>query len=148
MLDRGKACYVLDGDNVRHGLNRDLGFSPRDRAENIRRIAEVARLMNDAGLVVMCAFISPFRKDREMARSIIGPEYFTEIYLDAGLDVCEERDPKGLYEKARAGVIPGFTGVSAPYEWPEHPSLTLDTGRMSIGECLESQDELILFTRV
>lgn len=137
LMISGSACYVLDGDNVRHGLNRDLGFSPRDRAENIRRIAEVARLINDAGLIVITAFISPFREDREMARNIIGPDNFLEIFLDAGLEICEGRDPKGLYKKARSGDLPGFTGISSPYEQPEHPALILDTGRMSIEECLE-----------
>ena len=138
LMDTGKACYVLDGDNVRHGLNRDLGFSPKDRAENIRRISEVARLMNDAGLVVITAFISPFREDREMARRIIGEEIFVEIYLNPGLATCEKRDPKGLYKMARAGQIPGFTGISSPYELPESPSLSLDTGKLSIMQCIDA----------
>jgi bifunctional enzyme CysN/CysC len=136
LMNLGKACYVLDGDNVRHGLNRDLGFSPLDRAENIRRISEVARLMNDAGLVAITAFISPFREDREMARSIIGGENFVEIHLNAKLDICEGRDPKGLYKKARTGEIPGFTGISSPYEPPEAPALCLDTGTLPIEQCL------------
>lgn len=136
LLNSAKACYVLDGDNVRHGLNRDLGFSPKDRAENIRRISEVARLMNDAGLIVITAFISPFREDRKMAMSIIGAENFVEIHLDADLNICEERDPKGLYKKARSGEIQGFTGISSPYELPESPALRLDTGRLSIEECI------------
>jgi adenylyl-sulfate kinase len=126
---------MLDGDNVRGGLNRDLGFGPDDRSENIRRIAEVARLMNDAGLVAITAFISPYREDRDMARKIIGAERFIEVYLDASLEACEKRDPKGLYRKARAGEIPEFTGVSAPYEPPEAPSLTLDTAGRSVDEC-------------
>jgi len=141
LLDVGRACYVLDGDNVRHGLNRDLGFSPKDRTENIRRIAEVARLMNDAGLVVITAFISPFREDREMARGIVGADRFLEVHLDAELALCEGRDPKGLYKKARAGEIPGFTGISSPYEPPESPALSLDT-RQPIESCLEALLEL------
>ncbi|MEI6826600.1 MAG: adenylyl-sulfate kinase [Desulfuromonadales bacterium] len=138
LLDTGKACYVLDGDNVRHGLNRDLGFSPKDRTENIRRISEVARLLNDAGLVVITAFISPFREDREMARRIIGENNFVEIFLNPGLETCEDRDPKGLYKKARAGEIPGFTGISSPYELPESPALSLDTGKLSVEQCIEA----------
>ncbi|MFZ4855243.1 MAG: adenylyl-sulfate kinase [Desulfuromonadaceae bacterium] len=138
LMDTGKACYVLDGDNVRHGLNRDLGFSPKDRTENIRRISEVARLMNDAGLVVITAFISPFREDREMARRIINDENFVEIFLNPGLETCEGRDPKGLYKKARTGELPGFTGISSPYELPESPALSLDTGRLSIEQCIEA----------
>ncbi|HIJ89168.1 MAG TPA: adenylyl-sulfate kinase [Desulfuromonadales bacterium] len=138
LMDTSKACYVLDGDNVRHGLNRDLGFSPKDRTENIRRISEVARLMNDAGLVVITAFISPFREDREMARRIISAENFVEIFLNPGLETCEGRDPKGLYKKARTGELPGFTGISSPYELPESPALILDTGRLSIEQCTEA----------
>lgn len=138
LLERGRACYVLDGDNVRHGLNRDLGFSPKDRTENIRRIAEVARLMNDAGLMVITAFISPYRDDRAMARGIIGQGNFIEIHVSTDLSVCEERDPKGLYAKARAGQIAEFTGVSAPYEAPLTPEMALDTGKLSLPECVES----------
>ncbi len=130
LMDMGKACYVLDGDNVRHGLNRDLGFSAEDRSENIRRIAEVAKLMNDAGLIVLSSFISPFRADRALAREIIG-EAFSEVYVDAPLEVCEERDPKGLYRKARAGEIAEFTGLTSPYEAPEKPEILLDTASSS-----------------
>jgi bifunctional enzyme CysN/CysC len=137
LLLSGRSSYVLDGDNVRHGLNRDLGFSPKDRAENIRRIAEVARLMNDAGLIVITAFISPFREDREMARQIIGMERFIEVYLNTPLEVCEGRDTKGLYRKARAGEIQGFTGITSPYEPPDSPRLTLDTAAISVGECVQ-----------
>lgn len=137
LLARGRACYVLDGDNVRHGLNRDLGFSPADRTENIRRIAEVSRLMNDAGLMVITAFISPYRDDRAMARGIIGQGNFIEIHVSTDLEVCEKRDPKGLYAKARAGTIAEFTGVSAPYEAPLSPELTLDTGRTPLPDCVE-----------
>jgi bifunctional enzyme CysN/CysC len=138
LIDAGHACCVLDGDNVRHGLNRDLGFSPRDRAENIRRVAEVARLMNAAGLIVITSFISPFREDREMARQIVGADQFVEVYLSTPVEVCETRDPKGLYRKARTGELQGFTGISAPYEAPEAPALLLDTGSLSIEECLAS----------
>jgi len=123
---RGRACYVLDGDNVRHGLNRDLGFSAADRSENIRRIAEVAKLMNDAGLIVITAFISPFRADRALAQEVVGLESFCEVFVDTALSVCEARDPKGLYRKARAGQIAEFTGISSPYEIPEAPGLTID----------------------
>ncbi|GAB4300946.1 MAG: adenylyl-sulfate kinase [Desulfuromonadia bacterium] len=137
LVEKGHPCFVLDGDNVRHGLNRDLGFSPRDRTENIRRVAEVARLMNDAGLLVIASFISPFREDREMARGIIGEERFIELYLSTPLPVCESRDPKGLYRKARQGDIPGFTGVSAPYEPPDAPSMTIDTSRTAPDEAAE-----------
>jgi len=136
LIQQGHPCFVLDGDNVRHGLNRDLGFSPKDRTENIRRVAEVARLMNDAGLIVIASFISPFRADREMAREIIGEERFVEVYISTPLEVCESRDPKGLYRKARQGDLPGFTGVSAPYEPPDAPDLVIDTARTPPGESL------------
>lgn len=128
LLERGRFAYVLDGDNVRHGLCRDLGFSEADRHENIRRIAEVARLMNDAGLIVISAFISPYRIDRDNARGIVGAGRFVETHIDATLAICEGRDPKGLYRKARAGELKDFTGISAPYEAPERPELRIDTG--------------------
>lgn len=131
LTDRGRSCYVLDGDNVRHGLNKNLGFSAEDRSENIRRIAEVAKLMNDAGLIVISAFISPFRQDRRQAREIIGSDRFREIFLNTPLAVCESRDPKGMYKMARAGRIADFTGISSPYEAPEAPFLTLDTDHFS-----------------
>ncbi len=124
---RGTHCMILDGDNIRHGLNRDLGFSPEDRAENIRRIGEVAKLLTHAGLVTLVAFISPYRKDRESARSIQEQGDFIEVYLDAPVEVCEARDPRGLYRRARAGEISEFTGVSAPYEAPLKPELVLYT---------------------
>jgi len=127
LFDRGDQVYVLDGDNVRLGLNKDLGFSAEARAENIRRVAEVARLFADAGMIVLTAFISPYRADREAARAIVGAN-FLEVHLDADLAVCESRDPKGLYRKARAGEIADFTGISAPYEAPDSPELTVDTG--------------------
>jgi bifunctional enzyme CysN/CysC len=118
---QGYRTYLLDGDNVRQGLNRDLGFSDTDRIENIRRVAEVAGLMMDAGLIVLTAFISPFRAERELARSLIGPDRFSEIHVDTPLEVCEQRDPKGLYRKARAGLLPNLTGIGSPYEVPERP---------------------------
>lgn len=132
LTDAGRPAYVLDGDNLRHHLNRDLGFSPQDRKENIRRSAEVAHLMNDAGLIVIAAFISPLREDRAMACDIIGAENFIETYVSTPCQVCEARDPKGLYTKARAGLIPQFTGVSAPYEVPLDPALVLDTDGLSL----------------
>lgn len=138
LISRGIACSVLDGDNVRHGLNRDLGFSPHERTENIRRVAEVARLMTDAGLIVLTSFISPCRVDRSMARSIIGTEQFMEVYLNASLDVCEKRDTKGLYRKARLGEITGFTGISSPYEPPDNPDVSIDTGLLTIDACVNA----------
>ena len=137
LLDGGHAAYVLDGDNVRHGLNRDLGFSPQDRTENIRRIAEVARLLNDAGLIVITAFISPYCEDRAMARSIIGADDFMEVHVNTPLEVCEGRDPKGFYRRARAGELPAFTGVSAPYEPPLEPVCSLDTADNNVDECVD-----------
>jgi len=134
LLNEGHFCFVLDGDNVRHRLNNDLGFSAEDRRENIRRIAEVAHLMNEAGLIVISAFISPYREDREMARAIIGEQRFVEVHVNTTVEVCEERDPKGLYAKARAGHIPEFTGVTSPYEFPLSPMLKLDTAIVSLQE--------------
>jgi adenylylsulfate kinase len=134
LVSQGQACYVLDGDNVRHGLGRDLGFNQQDRHENIRRVAHVAQLMNDAGLIVITALISPMQADRAMARDIVGAGNFIETYLSASVDTCARRDPKGLYAKARAGQIPSFTGISAPYETPLHPELEVDTARLTPGE--------------
>ena len=131
LMSEGRACYVLDGDSVRHGLTSDLGFSAEDRHENIRRVAHVAQLMNDAGLIVIVALISPMREDRAMAREIIGHDKFIEVYVAASVNDCERRDPKGLYAKARSGAIPSFTGVSAPYEPPVDPDLTVDTTALS-----------------
>ncbi|MBS0201229.1 MAG: adenylyl-sulfate kinase [Proteobacteria bacterium] len=131
---RGVHTYLLDGDNVRHGLNRDLGFTAADRVENIRRVAEVARLMVDAGLVVLVSFISPFRAEREMARELFAPGEFLEVFIDTPLSVAESRDSKGLYAKARAGQLPNFTGIDSPYEPPEHPELHLDAGGQSVAE--------------
>jgi adenylylsulfate kinase len=137
LLHRGVLSFVLDGDNLRHRLNNDLGFSALDRQENIRRAAEVASLMNDAGLIVFSALISPRRQDRAMARSIIGAPRFLEVHVSTALPVCEGRDPKGLYTKARAGLIPNFTGVSAPYEEPEDPALCLDTSQRGLEDCAD-----------
>ncbi|MBM4353405.1 MAG: adenylyl-sulfate kinase [Deltaproteobacteria bacterium] len=137
LVDAGHACCVLDGDNVRRGLNRDLGFAPGDRTENIRRVAEVAALMNEAGLIVITAFISPYAEDRARAAQAVGADRFAEVYVDAPLPLCEARDPKGLYRKAREGTLPEFTGVSAPYESPTSPALRLDTSSLSVGECVD-----------
>jgi adenylylsulfate kinase len=134
IVERGHLAYVLDGDNVRHGLNRNLGFSPEDRTENIRRIGEVAKLFTDAGVIVFSSFISPYRNDRDEVRALMGPGDFIEAYVDASLETCEGRDVKGLYEKARKGEIPEFTGISAPYEEPEQPELVIDTNRQSVEE--------------
>lgn len=125
LISEGHACYILDGDNIRHGLNRDLGFSAEDRSENLRRISEVARLFNSAGVIVITAFISPYRRNRDMARTIIGEDRFLEVFVDTPIEICEERDVKGLYKKARAGEIPQFTGITDPYEPPENPAIQL-----------------------
>jgi adenylylsulfate kinase len=135
LMEAKRPSFILDGDSVRTGLCRDLGFGPDDRHENIRRVAEVARLMNDAGLVVVSAFISPYRADREMARQVIGADRFVEVYLDAPLEVCEQRDPKGLYRKARRGEISEFTGISAPYEPPVSPAAVVHSGERTVEEC-------------
>ena len=132
LFERGLSCYVLDGDNVRHGLCKDLGFSDADREENIRRIGEVAKLFLDAGVVVLTAFVSPFKADRRRARALVEAGDFVEIHCAADLAVCEERDTKGLYAKARAGEIKEFTGISSPYEVPEAPELRVDTGSQSL----------------
>jgi adenylylsulfate kinase len=137
LLGRGHLAYVLDGDNVRHGLNSNLGFSPDDRTENIRRIGEVAKLFTDSGVIVFTSFISPYRADREAARALFADGDFIEVHLDVSVETCEERDPKGLYKRARAGEIPEFTGVSAPYEAPEKPELRLDTSTGSVEENVE-----------
>jgi len=139
----GRFVYVLDGDNVRHGLCADLGFSDEDRTENIRRIGHVAAILADAGAIVLTAFISPFRKDRAQVREVVGADEFLEIHVDAPLDVCESRDPKGLYKKARAGQIPEFTGISSPYEPPEQPALRLPTGDLSLTECAASVQDML-----
>jgi len=127
LVQRGHLAYVLDGDNIRHGLNSNLGFSPEDRTENIRRIGEVAKLFPDSGVIVFTSFISPYRADRYAVRALMADGDFVEVHVDASLATCEGRDVKGLYKKARAGEIPEFTGISAPYEAPEKPELVLDT---------------------
>lgn len=134
LWDRGVRSYILDGDNIRHGLNADLGFSPEDRTENIRRIGEVAKLFTDAGVVNLTAFISPYRSDRDRVRSIMSDGDFVEVHVDCPVEECERRDVKGLYAKARAGKIPEFTGISAPYEAPEKPELVLETAKLSEAE--------------
>jgi bifunctional enzyme CysN/CysC len=134
LLLMGRHTYLLDGDNMRHGLNKDLGFTDEDRVENIRRVAEVAQLMVDAGLIVIAAFISPFRSDRRMARSLMQEGEFLEIFMDTPLEVAEQRDPKGLYKKARSGNLKNFTGIDSPYEAPENPELILEAGTGSVGE--------------
>ncbi len=135
--EKGIHTFVLDGDNVRMGLNKNLGFSAEDRAENIRRIGEVAKLFCDAGLFVLTAFISPYRADRDRVREILGEGEFIEVFVNASLETCEARDPKGLYKKARAGEIKGFTGIDDPYEEPENPELTLDADNKGIDELAE-----------
>lgn len=142
-LHRNKVrTYVLDGDNIRKGLCNDLGFSKEDRTENIRRIGEVSKLMMEAGIIVLSAFISPFIKDRNIVRHLVENGEFIEVYCDASLDVCESRDPKGLYKKAREGEIIEFTGISSPYETPENPEIILDTVNFSVKECI---DKLIFY---
>ena len=135
--------YILDGDNIRHGLNKDLGFSPQDRNENIRRIGEVAHLLRDAGVINMVAFISPYRSDRKLARDLSKNDgTFIEVYVDCPVDICETRDPKGMYQKARQGIIREFTGISAPYEAPENPEIHLRTGRSYSGRMRGSNSGL------
>ncbi len=131
LVQRGHLAYVLDGDNIRHGLNKNLGFSAEDRTENIRRIGEVGKLFVDTGVLTVTAFISPYREDRAIARETVGEGNFFEVFCDTPLEVCEERDPKGLYKKARAGEIKGFTGIDDPYEAPEKPELVIDTSKVS-----------------
>ncbi len=137
LVSKGRACYVLDGDNIRQGLNRDLGFSPSDRHENIRRIGEVAALLADAGLITITAFISPYRADRRLARQAAGVQPFMEVFLNTSLAVCRRRDPKGLYARARQGQVKQFTGVAAPYERPRRPDMVLDTGKLDVAHCIK-----------
>ncbi|MEA3007256.1 MAG: bifunctional enzyme CysN/CysC [Acidobacteriaceae bacterium] len=141
LFARGRHTYILDGDNIRQGLSRDLGFSEADRVENIRRAMEVARLFVDAGLVVIVSFISPYRTERDLARSRFGPDEFVEIYVDTSLEECERRDPKGLYAKARRGELVNFTGIDSDYQPPEAPEIRLDTVAKTPDECVD----LILF---
>lgn len=137
LFELGHHTYLLDGDNVRHGLNKDLGFSDSDRVENIRRIGEMAKLFADAGLIVLSAFISPFRADRQMVRDLVEEGEFVEIYMATPLSVCEQRDPKGLYRKAREGEIKNFTGIDSAYEEPESPEISLNTAECDVEGCAE-----------
>jgi len=136
LFNLGRHVYILDGDNIRHGLCSDLGFSPEDRTENIRRVGEVAKLFADAGVICITAFISPYRADRALARKVLPQGRFIEVFVNAPVEVCEKRDPKGLYAKARAGEIPNFTGVSAPYEAPENAEIELQTDKLTVAECV------------
>ena len=148
LIKRRKLTYLLDGDTVRLGLNKDLGFSQDDRVENIRRIAELANLFADCGVICITAFISPFRNSRESAKTVIGEKNFFIIYLSTPLEVCEERDPKGLYSRARRGDIPNFTGISSPYEEPLNPDLSLDTSLYDVDSCLDKIIKLLVTTGV
>jgi len=143
LFDRGIRSYVLDGDNVRHGINANLGFSRDDRKENLRRIGELSKLFVEAGIVVLAAFISPYREDREFVRNIVGEGSFFEVYVKCSIDTCEKRDPKGHYRKARAGVIKEYTGVSAPYEPPTKPEVTLDTEDQDVETCVNQVLEFL-----
>src|SRR5699024_1140503 len=136
LTERGYHTYLLDGDNVRHGLCNDLSFNEQDREENIRRVGEVSRLFTDAGLIVLSAFISPFASDRDTVRRLFPEGEFIEVFVDTPLEVCEERDPKGLYQKARAGEVRGFTGVDAPYQAPKKPEIHLNTAKQSVAGCV------------
>ncbi len=144
LFNQGYGTYILDGDNVRSGLNKDLDFSDSSRVENIRRIAEVSKLFVDAGVVVLTAFISPFRADRAQARDLVGVENFIEVFVDTPIEVCEQRDVKGLYAKARAGKIPNFTGIDSPFETPEHPDVHIRTAGQSVEESLKELIEQIV----
>jgi adenylylsulfate kinase len=137
LYKRGIRTYVLDGDNIRIGLNKDLGFSKKDREENIRRVGEVAKLFVDAGIVVLTAFISPYKKDRHFVRNLVDEKEFIEVYVKCPIEICEKRDPKGLYKKVKDGIIKQFTGVDDQYEEPENPEIILETDKMSIDECVK-----------
>ena len=145
LFDHEYHPYVIDGDNLRHGLCADLSFTPKDRHENIRRASEVSKLMIDAGLIVMTAFISPYEKDRALAKKLIGDKNFIEVYCNSPLEVCEKRDIKGLYKKAREGLISNFTGIDAPYEIPSHPDLSINTSSLTINQSI---DLIVKFLRV
>jgi len=134
LVENKQQAYILDGDNIRHGLNKNLGFSPEDRSENIRRIGEVAKLFVGANIITITAFISPYREDRDSARALANEGEFIEVYVKCPLDVCEQRDTKGLYKKARAGEVKKFTGISAPYEEPSNPEITIDSSKLSVEE--------------
>ncbi len=138
LYERGVRTFILDGDNVRHGLNKNLGFSPEDRKENIRRLGEVSRLFNEAGIITLTAFISPYREDRQSARDLAADGSFIEVFVDCPVDVCEQRDPKGAYKKAREGIIKEFTGISAPYEEPERPEIHLRTDQLSVDQSVQT----------
>jgi adenylyl-sulfate kinase len=144
LFELGHHTYLLDGDNVRHGLNKDLAFSNEDRVENIRRIGELSKLMIDAGLLVMTAFISPFKADRQLVKDLVQQHEFVEVYMDTSLEVCEQRDPKGLYKKARSGQIKNFTGIDSEYEIPKNPELIINTAELSIEECA---DKIIIYLK-
>lgn len=132
---QGCRTYILDGDNIRHGLNKNLGFSPGDRSENIRRVGEVSKLFTDCGIITLTAFISPYKADRELVRSLFKKGDFVEVYVNCPISICEERDPKGIYRKAREGKIPFFTGISAPYEIPDNPEIQINTDQMPVDTC-------------
>ncbi|OQA06702.1 MAG: putative adenylyl-sulfate kinase [Bacteroidetes bacterium ADurb.Bin397] len=144
LFRQGIRTYVLDGDNIRHGLNNNVDFSAEGRTENIRRIGEVAKLFIEAGVVVLTAFISPFKSDRDRVRSLVGNEEFIEVFVDCPLEICEQRDVKGLYKKARAGEIADFTGISSPFEVPENPELTIATGTIPLQQSVEQVTNFIL----
>jgi len=148
LVEAGQLAYVLDGDNIRQGLCSNVGFSPEDRTENIRRIGEVAKLFNDAGVIVLCAFVSPYRVDRDQVRETLPDGTFIEVLVDCPLDECERRDVKGLYKKARAGEIPEFTGISAPYEAPEKPELVVKTVEQDVAACADSVIDVLRSQRV
>lgn len=137
LFKKNRKTYLLDGDNIRHGLNKDLGFLESDRIENIRRIGEVSKLFVDSGLIVLTAFISPFKSDRQIARSLVEYDEFIEVFIDTPLEICESRDPKGLYKKARNGAIKNFTGIDSPYEIPQNPEIHIKTENKSIQECVD-----------
>ena len=141
---RGYHTFLLDGDNVRHGLNKDLGFSDEDRVENIRRIGETSKLFTDAGLIVLSAFISPFATDRRMVRNLFPSGEFIEVFMNTPIETCEERDPKGLYQKAREGKIKHFTGIDSPYDAPARPEMSLDTSTLSVDDCVQTLIEYLL----
>lgn len=144
LFDRGAQAFVLDGDNVRHGLNQDLGFNETDRKENIRRIGEVSKLFVESGQIVLTAFISPYRADRDLIRELVEQDEFLEVYIKCSIEECEKRDPKGLYNKARNEEIKHFTGISAPYEEPANPEIVLDTEKYSIEECVKQLTKALI----
>ena len=148
LFEMGHLTYILDGDNIRHGLNKNLGFSPEDREENIRRIGEVSKLFCDAGVITMTAFISPYRADRDKARTLVAQGRFVEIYVKVPIEIAEQRDPKGLYQKARAGEIKEFTGISAPYEEPENAELIIDTGKLNPEESVRTIIDYLIKNRI